>query len=101
MLREQSPSDMARSLFGYLFVSSSAILGRWTTVVLKLGILILISILTLWDKVMAILFAWLSKLLSLPPCGVYSAHESAVVIIGGAYGKLVTRLLTANLINNQ
>ena len=39
------------------------------------------------EDVLTTIFDWESRILSAPSCGVYSPHESAIVIVGGEAGE--------------
>ena len=77
-------SLVVRVLFNIWAVPSSTLAEHWIVLTVRLWLVVLSSLLTCWEETTARIFELGSKLLSIPPCGVYSARESAVVIIGGA-----------------
>ena len=80
-------SDLARALYNIWAVPSCIIMERSTALITRLCFIIIGSVTGFMDGAVARSFAWGSRLLSLPPCGVYAPRESAVVIIGGDDGE--------------
>ncbi|KAJ3551531.1 hypothetical protein NM688_g4648 [Phlebia brevispora] len=81
--------DISRLLGALLDIWSTpggTIIERCATLAIRFWLIILATFLAFSEGLLTRTFEWASGILSIPPCGVYTARESAVVIIGGEDG---------------
>lgn len=83
----QGSLRLLRTLVNIWAAPTAAIAHRWIAWLIRMVLIIVASILTFSEGVLAWSFEWGAKVLAIPPCGVYTARESAVVIIGGEDGE--------------
>lgn len=92
-MRTRNLSHLVGVLLDIWSAPGEAIAERWTTVVIRLWLIILASFLAFSERISTRAFNWASGILSIPPSGVYTPPESAVVIIGGEDGKLASCII--------
>ena len=86
-MRTRTLSHLVGVLLDIWNAPGEAIVERWTTAVIRLWLIVLAAILAFSESLSTRTFEWASVILSIPPNGVYTPRESAVVIIGGEDSK--------------